>query len=167
MLRYDPTKNDHGKYEKVMKRKANNYEMDTEPTKQIKLNNESDFEVSKEQFFKVTNQLSSALRPTSEGFSLLSMFGRDTDVVETKQKNPYQEITLSKGQQHLLSNSNSLFKDDSSDEEIMQERVTKSEKPSANDTKKSIPKKNSKAEIWHEPFFIFGNDQRLQGKSNW
>lgn len=165
MLRYDPTKNDHGKYEKVMKRKSRNDHMDIEPTaKHIKPNNESDFQVSKEQFFNVSNQLTSALKPTSEGFSLLSMFGRDADIVANKQKNPYQEITLSKGQQHLLTNSNSVFRDDSSDEEIIQERLTTSEKHSANDSKQSSSKKNSKAEIWHEPFFIFGNDQRLQGE---
>lgn len=166
MLRYDPTKNEHGKYEKVMKRKNRNDHTDTEPaTKQIKLNNESDFQVSKVQFFNVTNQLTSALKPTSEGFSLLSMFGRDADILEIKQKNPYQEITLSKGQQHLLTNNNSLFRDDSSDEEIVQERLTTSKKHSANDSKQINSKKTSKAEIWHEPFFIFGNDQRLQGKS--
>lgn len=164
MLRYDPTKNDHEKYEKVLKRKARNNDMDSEPTKHMKLSDETEFEVSKEQFFNVTNRLTSALKPASEGFSLLSMFGRDSDIVETKPKNPYQEITLSKGQQSNLPNSSSLFRDDSSDDEIIQERLTtKPQNHSVNDSKQKNSKKNSKAEIWHEPFFIFGNDQRLQG----
>lgn len=163
MLRYDPTKNDHEKYEKVLKRKARHSGMDAEPTKQIKLSDENEFQVSKEQFFNVTNQLTSALKPASEGFSLLSMFGRDNDVVDAKQKNPYQEVTLSKGQQSALPNSSSMFNDDSSDEEIFQERLTKSQNQSVNDAKQKNSKKNAKAEIWHEPFFIFGNDQRLQG----
>lgn len=165
MLRYDPTKNDHEKYEKVMKRKTRNHEMNSEPTKHMKLNDESEFQVSKEQFFNVTNQLTSALKPASEGFSLLSMFGRDSDIVETKQRNPYQEITLSKGQQNMLTNSSSMFKDDSSDDEIIQERLTKPQNQSGNESKQKNSKKNSKSEIWHEPFFIFGNDQRIQG--NW
>lgn len=165
MLRYDPTKNDHEKYEKVTKRKGRNDDMDTAPAKHMKLNDDNEFQVSKEQFFNVTNLLTSALKPATAGFSLLSMFGRDVDIAETKQKNPYQEITLSKGQQ-MLPNSSSMFKDDSSDEEIMEERLNKSQsRPNnaANDSKQKNPKKNSKAEIWHEPFFIFGNDQRLQG----
>lgn len=166
MLRYDPTKNDHEKYEKARKRKTRHTETESEPSKHMKLNDDSEFQVSKEQFFNVTNQLTSALKPASEGFSLLSMFGRD--IVETKQRNPYQEITLSKGQQTAgLTNSNSMFNDDSSDDEIIQERLTKSQNPAANESKKEKnSKKNSKAEIRHEPFFIFGNDQRLQGKLN-
>lgn len=170
MLRYDPTKNDHEKYEKVTKRKGRNDDMDTAPAKHMKLNDDNEFQVSKEQFFNVTNQLTSALKPATAGFSLLSMFGRDVDIAETKQKNPYQEITLSKGQQSMLPNSSSMFKDDSSDEEIMEERLNKSQnRPNhaANESKQKNPKKNAKADIWHEPFFIFGNDQRLQGNFKW
>ncbi|XP_037036322.1 probable RNA-binding protein CG14230 [Bradysia coprophila] len=160
MLRYDPTKNDHEKYEKAAKRKSRNRETDAAPTKQQKLEDDSGaFQVSKEQFFNVTNQLTSALKPTSEGFSLLSMFGRDNDIVDTKPKNPYQEITLSKGQQNILLNSSSAFHDDSSDEDSV---IGKTESRSTNEPKQKNAKKNSKAEIWHEPFFIFGSDVRLQ-----
>lgn len=162
MLRYDPTKNDHVQYEKVMKRKIPNNDADSEPAKLRKLNNETDFEVSKEQYYKVTNQLTSSLQPSSEGFSLLSMFGRGTDHVDVEQRNPYKEILLTKGQQKLVA-SNNTFHDESSDEEIIQERWTKAKDLSVNDSKQT--KKTAKSEIWHEPFFIFGNDQRLQGKS--
>ncbi len=162
MLRYDPTKNDHEKYEKVTKRKARNNDLNSEPAKHMKLDDENGFEVSKEQFFNVTNQLTAALKPAAEGFSLLSMFGRDSDIIDTAQKNPYQEITLSKGQQNILANSSSLFRDDSSDEEIIQDRqLNKPAKHLVNESKPKNSKKNAKAEIWHEPFFIFGSDQRL------
>lgn len=168
MLRYDPTKNDHEKYEKAAKRKNRNHETDpSTPAKQQKLtDDDSAFQVSKEQFFNVTNQLTSALKPASEGFSLLSMFGRDQDIVDPKPKNPYQEITLSKGQQSVLLNSSSMFHDDSSDEEIIRDAVIKKPESgsTANEPKQKNTKKNSKAEIWHEPFFIFGSDARLQGK---
>ncbi|KAJ6634220.1 putative RNA-binding protein [Pseudolycoriella hygida] len=164
MLRYDPTKNDHEKYEKVKRKKIRSNEADSEPTTKLKADEECEFQVSKEQFFNVSNQLTAALAPASEGFSLLSMFGRDNDVTVAKPKNPYQEITLSKGEQKMLQNGNSFFKDDSSDDEIIEERLAASQINAMTDSKQTNPKKSSKAEIWHEPFFIFGDDQRLQGK---
>lgn len=147
-----------------MKRKARQSEKDSEPTKHMKLSDDNEFQVSKEQFFNVTSQLNSALKPASEGFSLLSMFGRDNDTVEAKPKNPYQEIILSKGQQNIVQSSSSMFRDDSSDDEIIEERLTKTPSRPASESKQKNSKKNPKSEIWHEPFFIFGSDQRLQGK---
>lgn len=162
MLRYDPTKNDHEKYEKVAKRKAKR-DSDAVPAKHAKMNDEIEFQVSKEQFFNVTNHLTSALKPSSEGFSLLSMFGRDNDAVETKQPNPYKEITLKGQPNNIPTHNGALFRDDSSDDEIISERLNQSQKnpPPQNDAKAKKAKKNSKSEMWHEPFFIFGSDQRL------
>lgn len=161
MLRYDPTKNDHEKYEKTAIRKGSHQSASSMPAmKQQKLDDDGAFQVSKEQFFTVTNQLTSALKPASEGFRLLSMFGRD-NIVDPKPMSTYQEITLSKGQQNVLLNNNFMFYDESSDEETV--AINKIESNSANEPKPKSTKKNAKAEIWHEPFFIFGSDVRLQG----
>lgn len=176
MLRYDPTKQDHTKYLAKGKRKQNEPQIEPVNPKKSKLNDEPDneVEVSKEQFYKVSSNLTSSLLRNQAGteFSLLSMFGTATPSASTTEpKTAYRETLLATNTQKQIADMTNPFSYDSSDDE--QGMVSSSKKPTTQkengrsdvgNNKSKATNKNNSAKVWHESFFIFSNeDDRLKG----
>ena len=98
MLRYDPTNDDHSRYLQPQKKKVkfieinDNDDVDDEHNIE-KQNAEKDNQlVSEEKFFKVSKNLSETFKTQSEGFSLLSLFGKDEKQSNDKLGNYFYEI---------------------------------------------------------------------------
>jgi len=82
MLRFDPTKPDHAKYEKKIEPKIKKKVPDILPEKEPKIVYDKDDDkmknvVSKEKFYKVAESLKETLQKQNEGneFSLRKLFG--------------------------------------------------------------------------------------------
>lgn len=158
--RYDPTKQEHVKFLATNQKKRTTNDNATNGPDEA-----TGVEVSKEQFYKVSGDLTSSLWSKSTGFSLLSMFGR-MDEEPSGDKAPvdvYKVTPLSKGQSTKLANDmTNPFEFDSSDDE-QQLAVGKVQKPDAK-PKKSDTKSNKSAKLWQENFFFAKNDDRLKGR---
>lgn len=174
--RYDPTKQEHVKF--LAKNQPKRLSNDTnangvaEATRIVA-------EVSKEQFYKVSDNLASSLWSKSTGFSLLSMFGRidANEPVDKPSADVYKVTPLIKSQQTKLANDmTNPFEFDSSDDErqLGDGKVVGQAQNQDLKSKKSDPKskkpdsKSSKkggAKLWHENFFFAKNDDRLKGNT--
>lgn len=171
MLRYDPTKEDHAKYLSKGKKKLGKRAEDD-----IHRNDESESiatpaaEVSKQQFYNVSSQLTSALRSdTTGGFSLLSMFGSAAPAESATQEPKIYKETLLKSSQKIVSDLTNPFSYDSSDDDQhfkANELVKKRKVNSSNATAalERIQKDKKGSAITVETFFMHNeNDERLKG----
>lgn len=180
MLRYDPTKQDHTKYLAQGKRRADDGGNEGK-AKKSKQNAaaaaaeeapaRSEFEVSKEKFYKVNTNLNS-LTGGGAGFSLLSMFG--TAEPTTIGKNAaYREtlLTANNAQRQIDDMTNPFKYDESEDEQVVPNPAQKLKTEADATAKKAavgkvMPKKGTTA-VWHETFFILdAEDERMKGVWN-
>lgn len=158
MLRYDPTRKDHTKF------LNQNFEEKKE-VDPIQYNVE-EIEVSKETFYKVSDDLAKSLKG-NESFSLLNMFGGDAGVENDGGVEKYKEILLTddKEKQKNLKRTGkgkNPFKYDSSDSE-------NDDLPTAKTSFKTSDKsmlnkkvgKSSKMDLFHESFFFLIDDSRF------
>lgn len=173
MLRYDPSKDDHQKFERTQEsNKPKQKQNKTKDDDQAKKSSNSAPEVSKEVFYVVTDTLQQSLRTRGEGFSLLNMFGKSEQLEER------DEQLKQLGNEKILVNNNKLeksfavnpFSYDSSSESESEEITKEQEnvKPSVNDKSGNAQNKSKskKLKISSESFFIPKNDIRLKGTSN-
>ncbi|XP_067001226.2 probable RNA-binding protein CG14230 [Anabrus simplex] len=162
MLRFDPTKPDHEKYEvkksvddSVLELENDNKLDEKASRKKIKKEKTETVEssdlvpkVSKTKYYEVSDTLKDSLKKSSEGFSLLEMFGsNDSREKEEEYQDGMQKDIKTRKQ---IGWSINPFKYDSSESEDEQE-------PAPVD--KSV---NEQREAWHESFFFTPNDSRLK-----
>lgn len=166
MLRFDPTRAEHSKFvePKSKKRKA---KASAEPdTKRAKVDEEYEAEevplenneppVSMEHFYEVRGDLKKSLG--SGGFSLLSMFNRPADGVESTPavEKPYEEKLIAKNGIKFLADFDPFKYDSSGDEADNDDKKGSTKSKPESDTKKSSLKLES--------FFIFSSsDERVSG----
>lgn len=184
MLRYDPSKDEHQKYEitnteseqqaakKTKKKKAKDTQ--EESTEAAAEEAAAANEVSKEVFYVVTDSLQQSLRTRGEGFSLLNMFGRADEQLEQR-----DEKLKQLGTEKILLNQNKLEKnftvnpfsydsesdDNDGDEDEHEQKGTAEQTLAGKENQKqNANKKKSKVKMPTETFFIPKNDKRLKGK---
>lgn len=170
MLRYDPSKDDHQKFERTLeaenkKRKSKLSEAKDESNDE-KNQSSNPTEVSKEVFYVVTDTLQESLRTRGEGFSLLNMFGRSEQLEKRD-----EQLKLMGNEKILVNNKleksfavNPFSYDSSSEsegEEITNNQENITPKIETDATKAKNSKKKNK--IVTETFFIPKNDSRLKG----
>ncbi|KDR05144.1 putative RNA-binding protein [Zootermopsis nevadensis] len=185
MLRFDPTKPDHAKFEKKtepkIKRKVPDNSTDKEPkvvydTKEEKIQNVASTDkepkvvcdteeekiqnvaVSKEKFYKVAKSLKETLQKRDEKneFSLRKLFGAsDGDSDDKETGETYSAITLNKHKQKEWTKN--PFKYDSNDSEEENENITH------NKTDNSQQNVHENLAHSSESFFFKLNDVRLHG----
>lgn len=161
MLRYDPTKPDHAKFEKKTEPKIKKEDFDMSPSKVPKVGygkREEKVEnviVSKEKFYKVTESLKKTLQKRDERneFSLRKMFGTSDAGSADEDGEAFCATALNK---HKLKEwPKNPFKYDSSDSE--------EENETHNRNRTDNPQQNIKANVIHsgESLFFKHNDPRL------
>ncbi|CAD7087358.1 unnamed protein product [Hermetia illucens] len=162
ITRFDPSKEEHKKFYKT----ATNDDPEQHGGKSV--NNNEDVEVSKEQFYKVSDDLTKSLKSSNQGFSLLNMFGKADE--ETSQKDNAQKYTvipLTKQPKSAVALDNP-FKYDSSDSEDDddQNKTIKEEvqSPAAKQNQKNTRPNGatSKSKFPVEKFFLSSLDKRLE-----
>lgn len=170
MLRYDPTKTDHTKFVQN-KRKLPTEELSNKKNKRAKQQHETkeqnatEATVSKDQFYKVSSNLTSSLQRDAGDFSLLTMFGRaDAQPVEQSTK-AYKETLLATKAQKSIADMTNPFSYESDGEEVEIDGGVVKAVPTT--TPKVDAKNGKKNAVWHESFFIFSRDDaRLIGLFN-
>uniref|UniRef100_A0A1A9WDQ0 RRM domain-containing protein n=1 Tax=Glossina brevipalpis TaxID=37001 RepID=A0A1A9WDQ0_9MUSC len=163
MLRYDPSKDEHRKYERKVEEKE--HLLQKNKTKELKLEEKLNVEVSKDSFYMVTDSLQQSLKKRGEGFSLLDMFGRNE--INGSREDRLKEISNEK----ILINHNKsdkLFQikpfnydSSSTDDDDEEDKVIVLGREDA--TEKIVDVKKNKAKIITETFFIPRSDIRLKG----
>lgn len=164
MLRFDPTRAEHTKFVEAKKRKAPKLKDDKNAAKRFRDDNEHDGlennmpDVSSEQYFKVSNRLTSSIGQ-STGFSLLQMFGRgnsnDATNEKTLNQSRYEEIPIAQNVAKGLADLNPFSYDSSGDEDDVK-RTSK--------TKTAVVGGAEAGKIWHETFFMLNlDDVRFTG----
>lgn len=168
MTRFDPTRADHTKFvePKVKKRKAKaNNESESKRLKTEEVHEEheereepenSEPPVSMEHFYEVRGDLKKSLG--SGGFSLLSMFNRPTENVDSKPAadKPYEEKLIAKNGVKFLADFDPFKYDSSGDEADDDKKKTDSDSKTESDSKK--------LNLKYEPFFpLNSSDERLSG----
>ncbi|XP_072389078.1 probable RNA-binding protein CG14230 [Diabrotica undecimpunctata] len=168
MLRFDPSQPEHSKYEipksimdkKEKKRKRKDSE--TEMIEEKKVEEKEAPEVSKEVFFKISDDLKETFEEKKE-FSLLSMFGRHEDKDEEIDDIP-QEQPVSVN--NKFQQEKNPFKYDSSDDEDQTEDIPSQKAVTETETKQFD---NIRAQAglrrtttWTDSFFFKVDDYRLQ-----
>jgi nucleolar protein 8 len=150
MLRFDPTKDDHLKYELKNTNKQNGIKLRASEVQKEENVEIQQLPVSKDVFYKVNYDLKDALQAEPK-FSLLNMFGK-TNNVESFKENDEQPVTLDK--QDTFSMETNPFRYDSSDDEkeVVEDEYSYGKLDSS-----------KKSRFWHEPFFFKTDDYRLQG----
>jgi hypothetical protein len=149
MLRFDPTKDDHLKYELKNTNKQNGVKLRASEVQKEENVEIQQLPVSKDVFYKVNYDLKDALQAEPK-FSLLNMFGK-TNNVESFKENDEQPVTLDK--QDTFSMETNPFRYDSSDDEkeVVEDEYSYGKLDSS-----------KKSRFWHEPFFFKTDDYRLQ-----
>jgi hypothetical protein len=149
MLRFDPTKDDHLKYELKNTNKQNGVKLRASEVQKEEKVEIQQLPVSKDVFYKVNYDLKDALQAEPK-FSLLNMFGK-TNNVESFKENDEQPVTLDK--QDTFSMETNPFRYDSSDDEkeVVEDEYSYGKLDSS-----------KKSRFWHEPFFFKTDDYRLQ-----
>ncbi|XP_061392658.1 probable RNA-binding protein CG14230 [Musca vetustissima] len=170
MLRYDPSKDEHQKFERSKE------EQQTKKQKQTKTK-ESDLatpaetpapEVSKEVFYVVKDSLQESLRTRGEGFSLLSMFGHNDHHEERDEQLKQlgsEKILVNNKLDKMFNAASNPFSYDSSSEsetEELQEQENSQDKANEPVSNKDGKKSKNKTKISVESFFIPKNDNRLK-----
>ncbi|CAG9835348.1 unnamed protein product [Diabrotica balteata] len=168
MLRFDPSQPEHSKYEipkstmdkKEKKRKRKDSE--TEMIEEKKVEEKEAPEVSKEVFFKVSDDLKETFEEKKE-FSLLSMFGRHEDKDEEIDDKP-QEQPVSVN--NKFQQEKNPFKYDSSDDEDQTEDIPSQNAVTETETKQFDNIKTQgglrRTTTWTDSFFFKVDDYRLQ-----
>ncbi|CAH0552142.1 unnamed protein product [Brassicogethes aeneus] len=158
MLRFDPTQPEHSKYEMQKevappksKKKRRDFE---EAFADKKVEESKQPEVSKEVFYKVTENLKETLHGEKPGFSLLGMFGKNEDVEENGEETAEKII---RGNNNNLGGDKNPFKYDSSDDEDQTEDIPNA----SNQEQKDVPDTRN-VRFWSESFFFKDDDYRLQ-----
>lgn len=143
MVRFDPSKPDHGKYTKKGEALQEGQTGGNAAPRE-------EFQVSDDRYVKVNTDLKQALQHSGE-FSLLQMFGKPTAVVEEVEPAADQEGAPFSGKR---------FHYDSSDDE----RADKAgpEDAEAKQAAKPGDVKKRKAKIFHQKFFFYLDDERLK-----
>lgn len=155
MLRFDPTRAEHTKFVEAKKRKAPKLK-DDKNAKRFRDDNEHAEnnmpDVSSEQYFKVSNRLTSSIGQ-STGFSLLQMFGRgnsnDAATEKTLKQSRYEEIPIAQNVAKGLVDLNPFNYDSSGDEDDGRK---------ASKTKHKVVSGAGAGKIWHESFFMLNSD---------
>lgn len=165
MLRFDPTRAEHTKFiePKVKKRKMKVVNEPDLKRQKTDSDNEEHLEpenneppVSMDHFYEVRGDLKKSLG--SGGFSLLSMFNRPADNIDTTPTadKPYEEKLLSKTGVKILADFDP-FKCESSGDEADDDKKKNNVQKLDDDGKK--------LNLKYESFFIFNStDQRVTGK---
>ncbi|XP_065365210.1 probable RNA-binding protein CG14230 [Calliphora vicina] len=173
MLRYDPSKDEHQKFERS---REEDTQIKKSKQKQSKIKDSGEdesasgapAEVSKEVFYVVTDTLQQSLRTRGEGFSLLNMFGN------SEQLDQRDEQLKQLGNEKILVNNNKLeksftvnpFSYDSSSESEGEEMSNDQENVGPKEGDKAdtqvLKKSKKKPKIATESFFIPKNDIRLK-----
>ncbi|KAI8122723.1 putative RNA-binding protein [Lucilia cuprina] len=171
MLRYDPSKDEHQKFERSREEDA---EIKKGKQKQSKIKDSAaddegtksgaPAEVSKEVFYVVTDTLQQSLRTRGEGFSLLNMFGNNEQLEQR------DEQLKQLGNEKILVNNKlektfavNPFSYDSSSESENEDTEKDQENLSPKEDEKAAAKKSKKKpKIATESFFIPKNDIRLK-----
>lgn len=158
MTRFDPSREDHNAFLVNSTNKTNGAfpDKDSKKKKKAEMLKEKpkieEIEVSKETYYKISDNITDIFKPSTEGFSLLSMFGAGEDQDATKSSS-YQEILQSTASKK---NERNPFRYDSSDSE--DEIADLPTKESIMTRKKNQQDKN---EIAHETLFLIDDDPRL------
>ncbi|XP_026286073.1 probable RNA-binding protein CG14230 [Frankliniella occidentalis] len=182
MLRFDPSKPNHSKYEltkephegkKKKKSKLDkkiededeevNEENDETVTSRVRREEKDPEPVSQTKFYSVSDTLADSLKLAKEGqssgFSLLQMFGSSNSSLEVKEKHP--EVftkSLHKGPKKGF-----MLDDSSSEDEETEQGPTAVVNSSAfQSTNSSISGVRSTGGVWQESFFFQPNDDRLK-----
>ncbi|XP_018579304.1 probable RNA-binding protein CG14230 isoform X2 [Anoplophora glabripennis] len=165
MLRFDPTQPEHSKFElkneaKKEKKRRKRENSETDVLNEKKQEEKEVPEVSKEVFYKVTDDLKDSLKEKHE-FSLLSMFGKADEEEQVKEE---EETTkqISSGTNKFMQEKNP-FRYDSSDDENETEDVPNKEDAQQNEKPlETQARTNARNTFWSEPFFFTDDDYRLQ-----
>ncbi|XP_075156531.1 putative RNA-binding protein CG14230 [Haematobia irritans] len=165
MLRYDPSKEEHQKFERSKEDQIREKQTNKKNKKEAKPTNEpvAAPEVSKEIFYVVTDTLQESLKNRGEGFSLLSMFGKSDQLEERDEqlKQLGNEKILLNNKLEKAFNSNPFTYDSSSESETEEHNDHENTQTNVNDSQ-NLPKTKNKLKIAIESFFIPKNDQRLK-----
>ena len=166
MLRYDPSKDDHQKFERTLETENQKNKSKLNEAKNENKNHVNTTEVSKDVFYVVTDTLQESLRSRGEGFSLLNMFGRSEQLEKRD-----EQLKMIGNEKILVNNKleksfavNPFSYDSSSEsdgEEVTNDQENITPKAETNTTTVKNSKKKSK--IVSETFFIPKNDIRLKG----
>ncbi|XP_041984970.1 probable RNA-binding protein CG14230 [Aricia agestis] len=165
MLRFDPSKPDHSKFlapmeqkpESKKAKKKKNKELQEEVQEQPEIVVEK-VEVSKDQFYKVSDTLKEAMAEPKE-FSLRSLFANDNNEEEDTTEQSADYISLQSNKDKKVRNpldpgEKNPFVYDSSESEDEEEKTIK-------ETKTDVQNVEPKA-VWRENFFFSENDDRLK-----
>lgn len=165
MVRYDPSKENQDHF--LVQPKASEPHQHMDQDDQHISSQKEENKVSKEVFYMVSDNLSNSLKTRGDGFSLLSMFGRDSadEDAQNKKSSSKEKILISKNDK--TGSLNPFSYDSSSESENEQENTTQSENvEEAQKTKSKKTKESSKPKLFVESFFMPKNDPRLkEGKS--
>ncbi|KAG5897302.1 hypothetical protein JTB14_011465 [Gonioctena quinquepunctata] len=161
MLRFDPSQPEHSKYEMPLvekKKKSKEKNRDNDLLSEKKREEKEVPEVSKEVFYKVTDNLKESLQEKQE-FSLLGMFGKTQENEEGDQPETVTKIIPN----NLVKEKNP-FRYDSSDDDDETENIpfqheVQQESNASRSLQQSDSKRNS---VWNDPFFFRVDDYRLQ-----
>ncbi|RVE43761.1 hypothetical protein evm_011610 [Chilo suppressalis] len=177
MLRFDPSQPEHAKFlapvdkikqestKKAKKKKLKEQQEDEKTKKVIPENDKPKIEVSKEQFYKVSETLKESLEQPNN-FSLRSLFGpneydekvtlaQDTDYIPLgKPKDPKVKNPL-----NLVGKNPFIY--DSSDSETEEVVEIKSQRKST-ETNSEVNNTSEPKAVWKENLFFSKSDSRLQ-----
>ncbi|XP_073835550.1 probable RNA-binding protein CG14230 [Musca autumnalis] len=172
MLRYDPSKDEHQKFERSKEEQA------AKKTKQTKTKETTAGttataetpapEVSKEVFYVVKDSLHESLRTRGEGFSLLSMFGQNDQLEERDEKLKQlgtEKILVNNKLDKMFSAAANPFSYDSSSEsetEDLHDQENSTAKANEQAAPEAKSKTKNKTKITVESFFIPKTDARLK-----
>lgn len=164
MLRFDPTKATHQKFYKQTE--VSGYEEGKEYADQVQDNDMP--KVSSNQFYKVSENISTAIKGQSQEFSLLKMMGHagndDEQAHASVEGSNYHEVPIQRIAKKHGYNENP-FKYDSSDDEsgAKKKRVAPgTTHKQAQTAGPAVGGKTNKRGIFRENFFILDGDARLE-----
>ncbi|XP_013108547.1 probable RNA-binding protein CG14230 [Stomoxys calcitrans] len=168
MLRYDPSKEEHQKFERS-KEEQNKQKKSNKKVKETTTDSQDNetpiaTEVSKEVFYVVTDTLQESLRSRGEGFSLLSMFGKNDQLEERDEqlkKLGNEKILVGNKLEKALHSNPFTYDSTSESEAEAHEEEQENSVGNSNEIAASKKTKN-KLKIAVESFFIPKNDQRLK-----
>ncbi|VEN34181.1 unnamed protein product [Callosobruchus maculatus] len=164
MLRFDPSQPDHTRYEvqrvveKSKERKKENQLLESKKVEEKKPHS-----VSKEIFYKVTEDLKECLQE-KEGFSLLNLFGKAEDK-ELDEKEEYKDTSVPVDISDEVGGRNP-FQYDSSDDGDDPTEDTPNKEGDYCIRSEQVSSGNVRKDFWTESFFFKDDDYRLQEGSD-
>lgn len=152
MLRFDPTKPEHSKYEVTAEPSTKKRTSKKEKVQAQSVTEEPKFEVSKEQFYKVETNLKEVFQE-KQGFSLSDMFGTKL----RNEKGDEGEGETIRSLPQVAGDTNPFVHDSSeSEDEPASEPAQQAEKVGDSAARSTM--------LWSEPLFFKEDDYRLQGR---